>query len=436
MTPLLALMRKDLVLYFSNRRALFMSIAAPILIAAFFGYLFDSGSRRPTRIPVAVTDLDGSAISRKIVAGLKADPALAVQDAGAGEELELVRRAKVRAGIVLPAGFGDAASRALFVPGDRPTVTLHFDPSQPMALAVVRGMLAQHVMQAVADSVFSGASSPQSLKLLDEARASVVHDTSLPEARRRDLVAMFDSIRKVGAEPAANIASGGGTTADAGAPRVSIPFVEHAVEVTSNTDSKYNSYAHSFAGMGVQFILFGGIELGVGVLLARRLGLWKRLRAAPVSRSLLLWSRIASGALIALILLLIIFGAGMLLFGVRIDGSIAGFLGICMAFALLTASFGLLIAALGRTPEATRGLAIFATLILVMLGGAWVPTFVFPEWLQTLGLVVPTRWAIDGFDAMTWRGLGFDAALPPIAVMVGFSIVFSALAIWQFDWEE
>ena len=48
---------------------------------------------------------------------------------------------------------------------------------------------------------------------------------------------------------------------------------------------------------------------------------------------------------------------------------------------------------------------------MVMLGGAWVPSFVFPEWLQTVSLFVPTRWAVDGLDAMTWRGLGLDAAL-------------------------
>ena len=47
-----------------------------------------------------------------------------------------------------------------------------------------------------------------------------------------------------------------------------------------------------------------------------------------------------------------------------------------------------------------RCIAIVATLLIVMLGGAWVPTFIFPEWLQTATLVIPTRWAIDGLDAM------------------------------------
>ncbi|MEO5881165.1 MAG: ABC transporter permease, partial [Caldimonas sp.] len=91
---------------------------------------------------------------------------------------------------------------------------------------------------------------------------------------------------------------------------------------------------------------------------------------------------------------------------------------------------------IGKTPEATRGLAIFATLIMVMLGGAWVPSFVFPEWLQTASLVVPTRWAVDGLDAMTWRGLGFEAAIGPIVALLLFSALFAAIAIWRFDWEE
>jgi ABC-2 type transport system permease protein len=109
---------------------------------------------------------------------------------------------------------------------------------------------------------------------------------------------------------------------------------------------------------------------------------------------------------------------------------------VLLAFGLLTAAFGLLIAALGGTPEATRGIAIVATLLMVMLGGAWVPTFVFPEWLQSATLVMPTRWAIDGLAAMTWRGLGVEAALAPIGVMLAFGAAFAGLALARFRWEE
>jgi len=43
-----------------------------------------------------------------------------------------------------------------------------------------------------------------------------------------------------------------------------------------------------------------------------------------------------------------------------------------------------------------------------MLGGAWVPSFVFPEWLQTLSLFVPTRWAIDGLGGDDLARAGFS----------------------------
>ena len=38
--PLLAMVRKDLQIFFSDRRSVIMSFAAPILIASFFGSIF------------------------------------------------------------------------------------------------------------------------------------------------------------------------------------------------------------------------------------------------------------------------------------------------------------------------------------------------------------------------------------------------------------
>ena len=72
---------------------------------------------------------------------------------------------------------------------------------------------------------------------------------------------------------------------------------------------------------------------------------------------------------------------------------------------------------------------------MVMLGGAWVPTFVFPQWLQKLTVVIPTRWAMDGLDAMSWRGLGFSAALPPIGVLLLFTLLFGVVAVMRFRWK-
>ncbi len=424
MNAFLALVRKDLTLYFSNRRALIITLAAPIVIAAFFGSLFGS-SKAPTRVPIAVVDLDRSKISAQIIAGLSADTALIVQPLDHDAALEQVKRGKLRAVVILPENFGAQAGRALFRPGAKPEIAIHYDPSQAMVMPMVRGMLTQHVMKAVSQSVIGGNTTAMS-----DFRRDVSASKTVGNEEKRDLMSMFDSIERV-QKRTADTSTGQATT-----PAFDAPFTTLATEVTSGKERKYNSYAHSFAGMSVQFIMFMGIDIGVGLLLMRRLGLWKRLRAAPVTKALLLGSTVASSTLIAILLMLGIFAAGMAFFGVRVEGSIAGFLGVIVCFAMLTSSFGLFLAAVGNNPEATRGLAIFATLLMVMLGGAWVPSFIFPEWLQTLSLFVPTRWAIDGLAAMTWRGLDFEAALAPMAVLVASSAALFAVALWRFKWDE
>jgi len=427
MGALAALVRKDVILYFSNKRALAVTLAAPILIAAFFGYVFGGTPRSASRIPVAVVDHDASDVSKAIVTAMKGDASFEVSELAEPDAVRLVREGKVRAAAVIPQGFAEAAPRAMFRPGaKKPEIVIHYDPSQPMTLPLVKGLLAQHVMEAVSRTLFGGQAGA---RLLSQARGDVEHAAGLDEERRRDLLSLFDSVARVQAGNAAG-------TANAPAQGFSMPFETRQAEVTGRVDRRYNPYAHSFAGMGVQFVLFMGIEMGVGLLLMRRMGLWKRLRAAPVSRALLLGSRAVSGTVIASLLLAGIYAAAIAFFGVRIEGSVAGFVVVAIAFAVLTSTFGLLIAAVGRTPEATRGLAVLATLLLVMLGGAWVPTFVFPQWLQVATLYVPTRWAIDGLDAMTWRGLGLSAAWMPAAAMLACSAVFAAIAVRRFDWEE
>ncbi|HEY6456859.1 MAG TPA: ABC transporter permease [Steroidobacteraceae bacterium] len=396
MSAFAALVRKDVTLYLTNRRALLMALVAPVLIGAFMGAVLGGAPAKPTAVPFAVVDLDRSAISQRVVAALTKDGAFTVQALPQPQALDLVRKGKLRAAAIFPPGFGKQATEALFRPdATKPRIDLHFDPSQAATLAMIKGLLTQDVMQAVT-AVPLGADADS----IDHVRDLVASDAKL------------------------------------GSPQgLTVPYVTRDYEVTSGERS-YNPYAHSFASMTVQFILLMGVELGVGLLLMRRTGLWQRLRAAPLSRATVLGGRIASGTIIALLLIGGNFVAAILLFGVRIEGSVLGFVGVAVAFAMLTSSLGLLIAAVGRTPEATRGMAIVLTLLLVMLGGAWVPTFVFPDWLQSVTRFVPTRWAIDGFDAMTWRAQALGAVVWPMAGMLGLSAVLGAAAVYLFRWEE
>lgn len=430
--PVLAIIRKDLQIFLSDRRAVIMAFAMPIAIGSFFGFLF---AGRPTgddvvKIPILLVDEDNSTISKSIAEAVAADNNLSARNVAPGEARDDVRRGTATVAIVIPQGFGEAAGKAFFRGTDKPQLDFLYDPSHSMELAMVRGLMTQHVMESVTREMFNG---QQGQRTVDEALGQI-DSTQMPEDRKRLFAQMLASIQKF------NSANPAGATGTAVAPRsgggITMPYDVHEEAVTGRQNAGYNGFAHSFAGMGIQFMLFTSITLGIEILLERQRGIWKRLRSAPISKLALLVAKIASGTVISSLVLLVSFAFAIFVWRVRIDGSVVGFIGIAIACALMSASYGLLVAALGKTPNAARGASTFATLIMVMLGGAWAPTFIFPRWLQRVTVIVPTRWAVDGFDAMTWRGLGFSEAVMPIAVLLGFSLVFAAIAISRFRWEE
>jgi ABC-2 type transport system permease protein len=426
--PLVAMVRKDLQLFLIDRRAVIMSFAVPIAIASFFGSIF-SGPRsnaEPVKIAVMVVDQDESTISRAVVAGLEQDRNLTVLRTDVDDARDRVRRGRTSAAILIPKGFGDAAGLALFSGQAKPALDVLFDPSHSTEVAMVRGILTQHVMQAVSAEVFGGR---RGRELVDQTLAGL-DSTSMPEDRRKLLRDMLGSVQNFYRQPDQSA----GSTGFRGG--LTMPYTVREEAMTAGTNVAYNGYAHSFAGMGIQFLLFAMANLGIEVLLERQRGLWKRLRSAPVSRLSLLMGKTASGTIISLMTLFVSFGFAMIVFGVRIQGSLIGFLAVSTACALMAATFGLLVAAVGRTPASARGVTTLAVLMMVMLGGAWVPTFIFPAWLQQATLVVPARWAVDGLDAMTWRGIGVSGAIAPTLALLGFALLFGTIAWMRFRWEE
>lgn len=434
MTAWLALVQVQLRLYLNNRKALVLNLLAPILIATFFGSLFggSGGSREPVRVKVGWVDEDRSPASQAIGESMAADAQLQLERLTREEALQRVRSGKLPVAVVLPAQFGEQAGTALFA-GRKPELPLYYDPSDRMTLGLVRGLLTQHVMQQVLFKGFSGA---QGTQRVEDLKARLLQEPGLPPERRTQLGELLHSVNALQTPlPQDLAASAAGTASAPQGGGMPMPF-ETREEAVTGSQVGYNGYAHSFAGMGVQFVLMLGVDLGVGLLLMRRSGLWLRLRAAPLSKGTVLGSYFASIALIAFVIFALVLAAGMLMFGFRVEGSLLGCLLILASYALFTAGFGLFLAAVGGSPEATRGLAIMATLLMVMLGGAWVPSFVFPAWMQEATLFVPVRWAVDGLDAMLWRGQDLSAAWRPAAVLLGSALALAILAVWRFRWRE
>ena len=377
--PILEFIRKDLLIFASDRRAMMISFAVPVIIASFLASITGgsetNGAPKALHVPLLVVNQDSSALTKKIIQDLGKDSSVQVIQTTANEAESKIKAGTAAYAVTFPAGFGDAASKAM-MGGPRPQLQSVSDPSRQMEIGILRGVVIQTAVRDLSQSVF-------------------------------------------GASP------GGGQ----------LPFEEAKSSPVSTESQKWSGKSHAFAGMAVQGVLFLSIEAAMGLMRERKQGIWKRLRSSPVPPSSLLFGRWFSSAIRALAILTVVWGVGMLAFHIRVEGSQFGFILVCLSTALMAGGFGLFIAALGKTEQQSRGLATLAVLALSMLGGAWFPSFLMPEWVQKTTLVMPSRWAIDGFDAMTWRGNDLASALPITAALLGFAVVFTAVAIPRFRLE-
>ncbi len=336
-TAFAALIAKDLKLFLSDRRAVILAFAMPVAIGSFFGMLFPGSRSTETqsRIPVLVVDLDTSDISRAMTAALASDKNLSSESTSIEQARDRVRRGNAAVGIVIPQGFGDAAGRAFFSGGEKPQLQLLYDPSRGMELAMVRGLITQHVMESVSREVFTG---DRGRKVIDDTIRSL-DSAAMPDDQKRLLRDMLESVQRFNA--AGNTASTGRT------PGITLPYDVREEAMTARQSTNYNGYAHSFAGMGLQFMLMGAINFAIEILVERQRGLWKRLRAAPISKLTLLGSKVGSGTVIGTLVMLVSFGFAILVWGVRIEGSVAGFIGVTIA----SAADGRLLRAADRRPR-------------------------------------------------------------------------------------
>ena len=54
---------------------------------------------------------------------------------------------------------------------------------------------------------------------------------------------------------------------------------------------------------------------------------------------------------------------------------------------------------------------------------------------SAVGHVLPSAWAMDGFQNIIMRGLGLNSVLGPAGILLAYTLVFFGLALWRFKFE-
>jgi ABC-2 type transport system permease protein len=65
---------------------------------------------------------------------------------------------------------------------------------------------------------------------------------------------------------------------------------------------------------------------------------------------------------------------------------------------------------------------------MAALGGCWWPLEIVSKPLQTFALLMPSGWAMKALHETISFGRGLDGVAVPVAVLLGFGVVFTVVA--------
>jgi ABC-2 type transport system permease protein len=206
-------------------------------------------------------------------------------------------------------------------------------------------------------------------------------------------------------------------------------------QAAAGMDMKITGFTQSSAGMIVQFAVFSLINSAMLLVLERKTRCLQRLLTTPISRAEVIGGHILAMFMIVFTQELILVALGQLAFGVNYLRQPLAILVMMVALALWATSLGLLIGALARREEQVIVLCLIGMFLFAALGGAWFPLDVAGEAFSTVGHLLPSAWAMDGFQNIVLRGLGFRSVLMPAGLLTAYAVAFFGLALWRFKFE-
>ena len=168
----------------------------------------------------------------------------------------------------------------------------------------------------------------------------------------------------------------------------------------------------------------------------RQRKLMRRLTLAPVGVSTVIGARILVSLGIALAQTVLFILVAVLFFHLRLVGS--GWLSIPLVLAgtLTFLSIGLLAGAMTKSVDAANAISNLVVIPMAFLSGSFIPLNVAPSWLGTVSQLLPLRHLNDGMVGALARGVGPAAVLPQLAILLGFALVVTAVAVRMFRWDD
>jgi ABC-2 type transport system permease protein len=373
---------KDLLVFARDRMMLVSFVIMPIFMMLMMGFIFPSQNALKNA-PLGIVNLDEGPLGSQITLALQqlsreqSDRMFAITYLRSkGRAIEEIRSQVINGAIIVPADFSANISA-----GEQPSVIIITDQSNPQVSTTITAVL---------DKLMSG----MSTQLAAGNVASVIPGVTHPE-------------------------------------RVVEPFTVKTEGVVPGKPNYFEFMAPGLMAMNIMMAAL--IGLAGSISRERELGTMEGLLSAPISRlSIVLGKSFAQtvrGLLQAVITLIL----AVAFFGVVIHGSL-GLLALLLVLTVFSfVGIGVTISTIASQQETAMTVMMTLTFPMLFLSGALFPIQQMPTVMQWISKAIPLTYAVQALRKCIVLGTGISGMMPEIWVMVGFGVVFSAIAIPIFS---
>ena len=183
---------------------------------------------------------------------------------------------------------------------------------------------------------------------------------------------------------------------------------------------------------GIILVFVGTVATALGVVRERQAGTMEQLAVMPFRPRDVFIGKIAPYMAIAALDMVIVVGAGMLLFDVPFRGSVAVFALGAALFLFTTLGIGVLISTVSQTQGQAIQLAMMTLLPQFLLSGLFFPLYSMPWAVRWIGYLLPLTYFIKVARGVMVRGTPFGALWLPLVVLAVMAVVVFTASTLRF----
>ncbi|MFA8341470.1 MAG: ABC transporter permease [Rhodothermaceae bacterium] len=406
---MIKIFKKDIKLFFKDKKSVLLTFMLPIVLITLFALAFGGVGSTETKsrpIKLLVSDLDKTETSTSAIANLDTLKNIIITKLPFEEAKKQVIKGKYVAVLAFYKGFQDSIESAKSMP-----VELFYDRAREMEVGLLQSYLIRHLMGSVGKKTISTGIKSYITKEFPEVTDSML-DKIISDID-------FDSGEKKNSTGEKKVR----------------PFGNMEVKTTSLVGEEKNKnlgLIQAVAGTSIMMLLFSVAGLGSGMLEEKENGTLKRLLFSPVNPNSILFGKMLSSYLIAVLQLTAMFIFAWLAFDLDLFINLPALILMITTTAFAVSSLGIFLAAISKTRAQANNMSTIIILTMSAIGGSMVPLFLLPSFMKKIAVISVNYWGVNGFFDIYWRNLPTIEILPKAVVLLGIGIFVSLISIHFF----